>query len=228
MDATETVYTVPHLFRILCYMGGMSMFMATVFWLWRRAYGRVNAYESLRRINLVWFVRIIAALALFSVAFTVLSGKFAMGPAYFLPELSLLVLIFALYIVSTRRRPLEWREIFIRRLPAEILKITGVVALTLLAWAVSLGLGWGMLRGVEMAGGPLWVPAMTVIALWLVLLVGLYKKAPQEEGGIRLGHVFLALVPVCLVIMLPDFIEHLAENPKIDELINAPPRPQKA
>lgn len=211
-------FTAPIILHVLCYFGGMAVFLSTIFWLARKAYGYPVIY-SLREIVGIWFLRMLTGCALFSLGYMVLIGA---QEAYILPELSILFLVFALYLLSVKERPMNWRRVFMADLPREVLKIIYVFLFCVMAWVISLVFGWLVFNGINFLGGPLWLPIFMIGVVWNVppLLLYLRASASSRLDGLKFHQILWPILLAYILLMFPEITEHVANNPKVHEILN--------
>lgn len=220
---------IPLLLRGLCTLGGMSIYLAVLLWTVRQTFG-IDGAMTLRQMVAVWFVRVLAACTLASLSIMIYSGKAAAQPHIAAPEIAILILLFALYLLIEKRRFLKRRHIIFQRLPQEIVKITGVTALSFAGLFVLLGFSLLAIKINVVVSAPEWVPMFLVGVLAIIPLIGLCIMA-KERGAVD-GPQFQQLLPylllACFLIMVPDIVVELKKSPEVHEMMHARPRLQRA
>jgi asparagine N-glycosylation enzyme membrane subunit Stt3 len=223
MDAvTEVAYQTPMILRALCYLGGMSVFLGTMYWLARLALGKGNVFTLKETVGL-WSARILAVLAMLSLGLMLLSWPGLANKLSILPEAATLILLAALFLLTQKDKG------FVGLL-GEALKALGVTALCLAGWALSFALGVAMYYIAGLTQGPPWFPVFATGVLWLAGFSGLYAYAHHKNrtDGLKFHQVLWPLLLGFIFVMLPDLLEHLAHSPKVHEIMQAPPRLQRA
>ncbi len=223
MDAPEIIYHVPVLLRGLCYLGGMALYLSTLYWLARMArHGDYNV--SLRVTAFTWFCRIVAACAFISLVRMSLPGELLARPARAAPEAAILLLLTALFLMTARKRFVRQIHVLNTRLPLEIIKLAGVTAFSLAGLLAAVCI-W---RVAVYVLPPDWAFFATGL-LMLVPLVLLFLKAQRAEmtESLRFYHLLWPVLIACLFFMAPDLIELIANSPKFIEFLHGQPRLQK-
>jgi hypothetical protein len=229
IESLTTSSDIPLLLRGLCTLGGMSLYLATLAWLSRLAFGLGNIL-TLRQMSIIWLARVLAACTLASLSMMIYTGQVFADPVMAAPEIAILLLLAALYLLIEKRRFLKRRHIVTRRLPGEIISITGVTAACFAALFVVAGFLQLAMRVNSYVHGPDWAPVLAAGLLSLVPLAALTITARERDVTERLKFHQL-LVPVllaCLLIMVPDIVAYLRSSPKVKELLHTHGQLQKA
>lgn len=223
MNDIDVFFQVPLIFRALCYLGGMALFLSELVWLWRQSGpGATGKTRTLPGTAALWTLRLLAALAIVSLL-AMLSGLRPVTHSYELfPELALLALIGAVFFLVCRKRG-EGARNALKNLPREALKALGVLSAALAGWAVSIALGWSVFQGIAVFAAPPWVAIFIIGLLWNAPLIALFFKIRNHESAPKFHDLLWPVLLAYLLIMLPDFAEHLANSDKIQDLLNAPP-----
>jgi hypothetical protein len=219
---TEIAYQTPIILRALCYLGGMSVFLGTMFWLARLAFGFGNAFSLKETVGL-WSARILAVLAMLSLGLMLTAWPGLANKLSILPEAATLVLLAALFLLTQKEK--GFHGLFF-----ETAKALGVAVLCLAGWAVSFALGVLMYYVAGLTQGPPWFPVFATGVLWVAAFSALYAYAHYKNrtGGLKFHQILWPLLLGFIFVMLPDLLEHLAHSPKVHEIMEAPPRLQRA
>ncbi len=224
MDAPEIIYHAPVLLRGLCYLSGMALYSSTLYWLWRVS--RNDDYGlSLRATSCAWLCRIIAACAIVSLLHMGFTGELAARPLRAAPEVSILLLLTALFLMTVKKRFVRQLSVLNNRLPLEIIKIASVTVFSLAGLFVAVSLWRVMLYALPAEWA--FVATGLLMIMPLVLLFAQAQRAEMTES-LRFYHLLLPVLAACAFFMLPDAIEHAANSPKVMEFFNGAPRLQKA
>lgn len=228
MESAEAIYHVPLLLRGLCYLGGAAVYMASFYWFLRTAVRHDDAL-SLRQRICAWLARLLAALSLASLGLMIYSGQAQAQPMRAAPEVSILLLLLALFLLVERRRFLGRGHILRTRLPMEILKIASVSAACaagLVVAAMVLKLFTIILGGV---GAPAWAAVMATAVAAIIPLAMIFSRAQHKDrsDSIRAYHLLWPLLLICLLLMLPDLAGQAANSKKLHDYLYTPPRLQK-
>lgn len=202
------------------------MFLAVLFWQWRLYSGEGSIGALGRTVNM-WLLRILVAVTLGSLVFMVIQKPD--NPVAFIPELSLLFLIAALYSMARADKSLAR---VLKDLPLELFKVIGVAIACLAGWALSLGLGWLVFTLVaKLPGNPDALAVVVIGLLWNAPLVLLYRgiqtKSKNVPDGMKFYKLLWPVLAAYLLIMLPEFIELVANAPKIQQMMQAGPPLQR-
>lgn len=229
MDSADTLYHAPVLLRMLCDLAGMSFYLATMFWLGRLAYGYGNAL-TLRQICTVWFLRVLAACVIVSVAAMIYSGRMVERPSRALPEMAFILLLLAAYLLAVKRDAYGMAHILRSHLPLEMARVAGVGLCCILGLVVA-GLLWRVFFAANLFfHGPEWVAPFAAGAIFLGPVIPLFQRARSRSGGagLKFYPILWPLMLCCFFILLPDLTEHLANSPKVAEFLSSRGRLQRA
>lgn len=209
MDLSDAAFTAPLILRALCYMGGMAFFICALSWLGRLALGYGNS-RTLSVATGLWAIRILTGMALLSLCSMIFSWRQIESPAHMLPEISILLLVFAYYKMTLR--PGEWRR--------EPLAVAGVFIFCVAAWAASFGLGWLLFHFMPPTPG-----VLIVCLLWNGSLLGLYLYAVKtgRAGNVKFHNILWPVILAYMLFLLPDYAERLGNSAKIRALMNPSP-----
>lgn len=219
MGEIDTVFQVPFIFRALCYLGGMALFLSELTWLWFKAGGAKASERTLSANCGLWILRLLAAVSVLSLLVT---GFGARAAYEFFPEVSILLLLAVLHRLSSGNKPLEKRASLLR----EGLMSFLVLGFSLLGWIISAALGWGIFQMTNFFLAPPWVAIFVMALLWNVSLVVLFLKRKQQDKTLKFQGVLWPVLLAYFLIMLPDFVEHLGNSVKFQEMlkVSLPPR----
>ncbi len=229
MEPIDTLYHAPLLFRTLSYLAGMSFYLATVTWLWRLAFGYGNMF-TLRQTCVVWFLRVLAACVIVSIAAMIYSGRMVERPSRALPEMAFVLLLLAAYLLAEKRHAYGLAHILKNRLPLEMVRIAVVSLCCVLGLAAAVALWRAFFAANFLFHGPEWVPAFAAGLMFLGPVLPLFERARLRSGaaGLKFYPILWPLMLCCFFIMLPDFTEHLANSPKVAEFLSSRGRLQRA
>ncbi|MCB1563439.1 MAG: hypothetical protein KDJ75_07690 [Alphaproteobacteria bacterium] len=223
MNDIETFFQVPLIFRALCYLGGMALFLSELIWLWHQSRpGATSKTRTLPGTASLWSLRLLAALAIVSLLAMISGFRSVEGFHEVFPELALLALIGCAFLLVRRGRG-ENAKAALKDLPRETLKALGVLGAALAGWAVSIALGWSVFQGLSLFAAPPWIAIFIIGLLWNGPLIALFFKIRNHERAPKFQDLLWPVLLAYLLIMLPDFAEHLANSDKIQNLLNAPP-----
>jgi hypothetical protein len=219
-DLAVVVYKAPFMLMALCYLGGMAVLVALVFWLGRLALGYGNTL-SLRETIALWLIRVLAALAIVS-----LGRMIWLGPENkltLLPEAATLLLLAALFLITQKQKG------FIG-LAVEISKCFVVVFSAIVGWAVSALVTILLFQIFSIFHAPPWMAMFTAGILWNVLAGGLYMHAYRKNrtGKLKFYQILWPVLLAYALVMIPGSLESTANSPKVREIMQASPRMQRA
>ncbi|GJL86216.1 MAG: hypothetical protein DHS20C02_19910 [Micavibrio sp.] len=230
MNEAAISFQTPVILMGFCYLSGMAMFLAALFWQWRVYRGDMDI-GTLRVTVGFWLLRILTAITLASLAYMMFTKPDS--PMVLVPEISLLFFISALYMMARADKNLVG---VLKDLPFELLKTVGVTFACLIGWAVSLALGWSVFEVVGKLPGNVDGIAVVVIGLlWnaplLLLYLGIQAKSKTGEvflpEGLKFYKLLWPVLAAYILLVLPEFIELVANAPKIRDMMQAGPPLQR-
>jgi hypothetical protein len=192
---------MPLLLTGLYFLGGMSLYLSAVYWLGRFAFGDGHPLSQ-RQVSMTWMARVFAACAIFSLGFMAYRGILLHQPLRALPEISVLLILSAFYMLAEKRRFLKRRQILKNRLPGELVKIAGVTLVSLGMLMVAAGL-IHLLSPLPQA-----VSVLAAGALFVTPAAALYWRAKERDAGedLRIRHLLFPVLLVCMLLALPAVI----------------------
>lgn len=214
MDS-EAVFHAPLILRGLCYFAGMAVFLCEILWLVRMASGRGHDL-SLRANVSLWLIRVLGGAVLASLLFMLMHWDDLPSKAIMLPELSILCLIAAFYLLMFRKsgRPTP------RRILQELAKTLGVLLFCLMGWALSFVMGWLLFQALP--------PASAIFILGLIwnavpVLLFLRAKRAGHTADLQFSDMLLPILLAYMLLMLPDATEHIANSQKMHKMMHPSP-----
>lgn len=221
MAAEAVIFQVPAILYVLCYLSGMSIYLGVLVWLFPGRKNRLGLWKT----AMVYLVRTISAVALFSMVYMIASGEARKFPGHLLPEVAIFLLVFAFYRLMQPDKTLTWKEIIMRHLPAEAVRTAGTLLATISAWIFSIALGWALFGLNTSLGGPEFLPPFVLGVLWLGALPALYRA--EKERSVKFHQVLSPVLLAFFLLLLPGWLDHIANSPKIDKLLHTPPPLQR-